>query len=94
MAGVIMQSPKNSDTPTIPSIISSRRRRACGPAFSAPAPGELIHDLTVISCTDGWLGSPLPPGGEMRYPCDMIFASVSLAVKAKRLMYLMLFTPV
>ena len=38
-------------------------------AFGTPpsAFGELIHDLTVISCSDGWFGSPLPPGGAIRH---------------------------
>ena len=38
------------------------------PAFKGPDSGwgELTHDFTPISQTDGWLGSALLPGGDMR----------------------------
>ena len=36
------------------------------PITASSGLGALIHDLTLISCTDGWLGSPLAPGGERR----------------------------
>ena len=75
--------PPSMETSTSDGVHARRRPRltphqAGRPGIAVPGMGLLIQDLTLISCTEGWLGSPLAAGGRDAVAVDMMRASAFL----------------